>query len=288
MMKILSVLPIIMMFFIFEAYASMPVEVTMTGCVIDGKFTKEVTDFGTHKVKGSNTYLIKIIDKDRKPIDLRGYNGMRLSIKGFLTPGDYLYTDSQSIKVMGDCVEKSEGQGKRLTLKEQERLAKDLFLKMSKTDASDTKVFIELYGRVIDECPDTERAQEAYWRLSNLYLQAFDQPQYDKIARLLEEAVKKYPNTPATPHYKQRLLRAYEATKQWQKAVALYEEALIGNPEILSDPQNAATMIDYANALIGSGNKEKALSILNKVVSFGDKIEDWLIEVAKWKLEEIK
>ncbi len=264
-----------------NTFASMPVEVTIKGCIEDGRLISGETDFGTHQVQ--RDYKIKVYDhKDKSPIDLRQYNGKIVKIKGYLLPGDVFYVDRQSIIALGNCPTK-----KKLSLKEQEELARELFIKLSKTDASDTKVFIELYGRVIEECPETERAQEAYWRLSNLYLQAFDKPDYGKIAALLEEAVRRYPDTPATPHYKQRLLRAYEETMQWQKAVVLYEEGLKANPEILKDPQNAATMIAYADALSGSGNKKRAIEILNRVIAFGDKIEDWLLSIAKDKVKEL-
>lgn len=277
-----KVFTIVFLLFASVTLASMPVEVTITGCVRDGKFTSIETDYGTHRVK--KDYLIRVIEKDtRQPLDLTMYNNKELSIKGYILPGDLFYVDKKSIRVIGNCMKRG-----KLSLEEQERLAKQLFTEMSKADNYDTDLFIRLYARVIKECPDTEKAQEAYWRLTNLYLQAFDPPQYEKIVSLLEEAVKKYPNTPATPHYKQRLLRAYEETRQWQRAVTLYEEALIANPEILSEPENAATMIGYADALIGSGNKEKALSILNKVVGFGPKIEDWVLDIAEHKIKALK
>ncbi|MCX8026666.1 MAG: tetratricopeptide repeat protein [Thermodesulfovibrionales bacterium] len=260
------------------SHASMPVEVTITGCVKDGVFVSSETDYGTHKVK--KDYKMKVMDSNTKTLmDIKAYNKKEIRLRGYLLPGDLFFVDKNSIQVIGNC--------NILSLEEQEKLAKELFTQMSKADKNDTDVFIRLYTRVINECPDTEKAQEAYWRLSNLYLQAFDKPDYEKIASLLEEAVRRYPNTPATPHYKQRLLRAYEETKQWKKAVGLYEEALKTNPEILSDPDNAATMISYAEALFGSGNKQKALMILNKVVGFGNKIEDWLLEVAKEKIRYI-
>ncbi len=281
MVKVISVF---LFLFTTYSYASMPVAVTMTGCVMDGRFTTEGTDYGTHKVE--HPYVIKVIDRDsNKPIELKDYNGKRISIKGYLHPSDLLFTDKNSIKLIGDC---EQGQKKKLTIEEQEKLAREIFQQLAKTDSDRTDVVIKLYQRVIDECPDTERAQEAYWRLSNLYLQAYEQPQYDKIVTLLEEAIKRYPNTQATPHYKQRLLRAYEETKQWQKAVDLYEEALKTNPEILSDPQNTATMLSYADALIGAGQKAKAREILQRVISFGDRIENWLLEIAREKLEGVK
>ena len=269
--------------------ASMPVSVKIAGCIENGYLMSYETDFGTHKVERRYPIRINVINKDRKSINISSFNGKRVSIKGYIIPGDHLYPDMNSIKVIGDCVKQSSGsKRKKLPLHEQEKLAKELFQEMAKTDSDKTDVFIKLYGRVIDECPDTEKAQEAYWRLSNLYLYALDKPDYMKIIALLEKAVKRYPNTAATPHYKKRLLLAYEETKQWQKAVGIYEEEIKTNPEILREPENAATMIAYADALIGIGNKAKARDILRRVVDFGDKIEDWLVEIAKVKLEGMR
>lgn len=280
-MKITVLVFTICIVFCLNGYASMPVDTTITGCVKDGVFLSSETDFGTHKVK--KDYKIRMMDsKTKSQMDMKAYNNKEIRLRGYLLPGDMFFVDKNSIQVIGNCDTKT-----KLSIEEQEKLVKELFTQMSKADKYDTDVFIRLYTRVINECPDTEKAQEAYWRLSNLYLQAFDKPDYEKIASLLEEAVRRYPNTPATPHYKQRLLRAYEETKQWKKAVGLYEEALKSNPEILSDPDNAATMISYAEALFGSGDKEKAFMILNKVVGFGNKIEDWLLEVAREKIRYI-
>lgn len=274
---------LILILFASLSYASMPVEVTITGCAKDGEFLSEETDFGTHKVSGTN-YKIKLMDnKTNAPIDITPYNNKKIRIKGYLLPGDIFPIDKEKIEVIGDCLKSN-----KLSIEEQEKLARELFIQMSKADKYDTELFIKLYNRVINECPDTEKAQEAYWRLTNLYLQAFDEPDYAKIVELLEDAVKKYPNTSATQHYKQRLLLAYVESKQWGKAIGLYEETINKNPDILSNPDNAATLIDYAECLINTGNREKALKILNKVVDFGDKIESWLLDIAKANIEVLK
>lgn len=92
-----------------NTFASMPVEVTIKGCVEDGTLISEETDFGTHKVQ--RDYKIKVYDhKDKSPIDLRQYNGKMVKIKGYLLPGDVFYVDRQSIIALDNCPLKKPGQ----------------------------------------------------------------------------------------------------------------------------------------------------------------------------------
>jgi len=69
-----------------------------------------------------------------------------------------------------------------------------------------------LYLGVIDECPDTEAAQEALWSLAGLYLDDFDEPEETKAQEVLEYFIKKYPDSSWIPHVENRLLWLYEGT----------------------------------------------------------------------------
>jgi len=71
------------------------------------------------------------------------------------------------------------------------------------TDASEREA---LYLRMIDECPDTELAEEAHWALSNLYLDDFDEPMENKAREILELFLKRYPSSRWTTHVESRLL----------------------------------------------------------------------------------
>jgi len=86
----------------------------------------------------------------------------------------------------------------------QDFLAIDYRFAISRTtDASEREA---LYLRMIDECPDTELAEEAYWALSNLYLDDFDEPKEDKAKEILELFLERYPSSPWTTHVESRLL----------------------------------------------------------------------------------
>lgn len=57
-------------------------------------------------------------------------------------------------------------------------LAKSLFDQIRQADTYDLATIERLYLEVMEKCPETEQAQESYWRMSNLYLQAYDAPKY--------------------------------------------------------------------------------------------------------------
>ncbi len=176
----------------------------------------------------------------------------------------------------------------KLSLDEQEQLARQLYTFMSNTDESDTDTFIKLHRQVIDQCPDTKRAIESLWRLSNLYLLAKDPPDNQKIIELMEYLFKRYPDAPIVPNAKKRLLVAYKDTGNMKKVVELYDEAFGRSPKALEDPEISASILEYADALAKTGNKKKARTLYQKIIGFGDKVEDWLLDIAKSKLEELE
>ena len=87
---------------------------------------------------------------------------------------------------------------------QQEFLALEYRFAISRTaDASEREA---LYLRMMDECPDTETAEESYWALSNLYLDDFDVSHEDKAMEILELFLKRYPSSRWTTHVESRLL----------------------------------------------------------------------------------
>ena len=85
----------------------------------------------------------------------------------------------------------------------QESLALDYRFAISRTtNASEREA---LYLRLINECPDTEIAEEAYWALSNLYLDDFDEPKEDQAREILEKFLERYPSSQWRQHVENRL-----------------------------------------------------------------------------------
>lgn len=175
-----------------------------------------------------------------------------------------------------------------LSAAEQQRHAETLYKQLVDTDSQDFDTIIRLLRQVIDQCPDTERAQESVWRLSNLYLFAYDKPDHPKVIELMNYLLKRYPQSPLIPHAKQRLLRSYEDTGDMEGARLLYEEALSINPDLGEKPEHAAFLLGYARTLAATGRIDKARDMYQRVVHYGSEIEDWLRGIAKDALHDIK
>lgn len=175
-----------------------------------------------------------------------------------------------------------------LSVEEQQRHAETIYKQLVAVDSQDFDTIIRLLRQVIDQCPDTERAQESVWRLSNLYLLAYDKPDHAKVIELMRYLIDRYPQSPIVPHAKQRLLRSYEDVGNMEGARLLYEEALLLNPDLEKLPEHAAFLIGYAKTLASTGKPEKARIMYQRVVDYGDAIEDWLRGIAVDALQSLK
>jgi TolB protein len=109
---------LLVLFFTAPVMASMPVPVTITGCVMKGIILSELTDFGSYTSKRS--YEIKPINADRSSFDLNPYEGSVIRGKGHLLPGDRFVIDPESIKIIGPCG------GSEITADEAERIVLEL------------------------------------------------------------------------------------------------------------------------------------------------------------------
>ncbi|MCW8906146.1 MAG: hypothetical protein OQL28_02770 [Sedimenticola sp.] len=150
-----------------------------------------------------------------------------------------------------------------LTLEQQQVRAEQLFEQIRQADRYDYEQIEALYLQLIDECPDTEQAEESYFRLSNLYRIGMDPPEYFKLRRLLEDYLSRYVDTELAEKMRQRLLRLYEDTGQWQGAVELRDSTIADLS--LENSHYLVIMLDYARALEGAGERDRALSIYRQV-----------------------
>lgn len=203
-----------------------------------------------------------------------------------------LHADEGSIRVPGpsSSMNGAEGQAapKKRPLEEQEALGRELYSTMAKTDRWDTDVFIRLHSRVIEECPDTRRAQESLWRLSNLYLTGTgSEPNYPEIILLLEHLVERYPNSPLIYDAKQRLLVAYEETGNMRKARALYEERLASDTKLPESGDYAAILLGYAKTLTATGEPGRAREVYGKIMTIDPPPDSWLVDIVKDDLAEL-
>ncbi len=179
-----------------------------------------------------------------------------------------------------------------LTLEEQQTRAAELFEQIRQADTYDYAQIEQLYLQLLQECPDTEQAEESYFRLSNLYRMGMDPPEYQKLRVLLEEYMVRYPTSEMAPEMSKRLRRAYEDTGQWPQVVELYDAEV---SELTEDnPYYLVTMLDYAKALEGSGIRDKALEVYRQVATTagGEKagnydMSDLWLRVAQQRIEII-
>lgn len=150
-----------------------------------------------------------------------------------------------------------------LTPEQQQLRADELFEQIRQADNYDYQLIEALYLQLLRECPDTEQAEESYFRLSNLYRLGMDPPAYAKLRELLERYLSIYPDSEMAPEMRQRLRRAYEDTGQWTRVVELYADDIAGLGE--EHRYYPVTLLDYARALEGSGNRVKAHEIYREV-----------------------
>lgn len=181
----------------------------------------------------------------------------------------------------------------KLSLEEQQVRATELFNQIIQTDNYELDTIEHLYLQVIQECPDTEKAEESYFRLSNLYRMGFDPPEYKKLMVLLEEFLVRYPDSEGRAEMRDRLLRAYESSGQWDKVVAIYDEIV---PGLSQDyPYYLVTHLDYARALEGIGDRDRALNIYQKVAEIAGganaaqyDMSDFWLRVAQERIDIIQ
>ena len=111
-----------------------------------------------------------------------------------------------------------------------EELAKQIFFEIRHVEDPTEKA--TLYRRIADECSGTEFAQEALWRLSQLYLDDFDEPDVKNAIGSLEFFIKTYPESEWRSHIEFHLLGLYENEKLWIKAISLCEKLISENPDM--------------------------------------------------------
>jgi tetratricopeptide (TPR) repeat protein len=113
---------------------------------------------------------------------------------------------------------------------DKEDLAKQIFFEIRHVDDPAEKA--GLYRRIIDECSGIVLAQEALWRLAELYLDDFDEPNVKEAIACLEQFIRIYPDSEWRSHVEFRLLGLYENEKLWEKMTGLYNKIINENPNM--------------------------------------------------------
>ena len=174
----------------------------------------------------------------------------------------------------------------KLSLEEQQELAKKLYKQMVELDENALTDFINLHKQVIEKCPKTDQAQESCWRLSNLYFMGYQPPDFEGCKACLEHLLKQYPDTPLLPDAKNRLIICYQKTDDSNGVCRLYEELFQKDPE----PEDKTFMIralEYANALSDAGRADEARAWYTKVLEKDNGKNSLQARAARRKLEQL-
>lgn len=92
-------------------------------------------------------------------------------------------------------------------LTDDERRALELRVELSRmTGADDADAREAVCLSIIQDCGGTEEAEAAYWRLADIYLDAFDEPQEQKARDVLKRFIERCPNSRWVTHARLRLL----------------------------------------------------------------------------------
>ncbi len=150
--------------------------------------------------------------------------------------------------------------------------AQSLFAEINALDDWDLDAIEGTYVRVIEAFPHSDQAQESYWRLSNMYIQAYDPPRWADAAALLEQYKARYPGSAflderfaafAKDEFSLvdgRLLRIYEALDRPEQAAVIYERFLT-DPAAL-DEGTMAYALAYADVLAALARRGEAMAWL--------------------------
>jgi tetratricopeptide (TPR) repeat protein len=180
---------------------------------------------------------------------------------------------------------------------DQEDLARAIFKKMAAAaDNVQPEFFERYYKLVMDKCPDTDRAHESYWRLTNLYSQAYDEPKNEEIVRILEQflaryqtstvvSMKKYPDEMLVFSPIRSLHQAYEALGRYEKITAYYDKVSTREAEF-----SVYDYFDYASALDKTNRLQDAVAYYEKFLkkSAGSDDMDFMREIAQDRIDELK
>lgn len=184
-----------------------------------------------------------------------------------------------------------------LSATEQEVLAKAIFAKLAGSAADAKPEFFERYYKIImDKCPETSRAHESYWRLTNLYTQAYDEPKNEEIVKILEQflarykssavvSMKKYPDELLVFSPIKRLHQVYEDLGRHGQITAYYDKIAA---------QEASFAVydyyDYASALDKTGRIKDAVIWYEKFLkkTEGNEDVDFMREIAQDRIQEMK
>ena len=184
-----------------------------------------------------------------------------------------------------------------LSVAEQEALAQKLFIRIGTLKDYNLEGMEKLYLQVIAQAPESRLVHESYWRLSNIYMQAFSPPKNKEAIPLLEKYLQRYPDsqaldkrfaqfaTPGIPLVHKRLVYLYKQEKMWAKAADLYAQLI---PNLDEANQNVLQhCIAYGQALENCHRREEAIAVYQGYLRNTEKYSETLQRAARSRLQAL-
>lgn len=131
---------------------------------------------------------------------------------------------------------------------EQRRRALEIRLAISRLSETQVEERESLYHEIVESCPATEEAEEALWALSNIYLDAFPEPQEQTAREVLELFLDRYPDSAWGLQVRGRLILLYSGTEKRERAAELCRELLGQRAETL--PASCRPFVALAEAVV--------------------------------------
>lgn len=168
------------------------------------------------------------------------------------------------------------------TQAQQEKLALDLLGQLSNTAPQNYQAQRRLLVRIIDQCPDTMQAHDAYWQLAEVYKRYMGLPDHTAIAELFEKYLRRYPKSLHAPQAKRDLIYSYEKLKRWDKVAEFYKQTLEGRQ--LTDSEIMLDGLSYAQALERTGKKSEASRWYTMVLERDRGMNSYAAQIARRRL----
>jgi outer membrane protein assembly factor BamD (BamD/ComL family) len=156
-----------------------------------------------------------------------------------------------------------------LSADEQNKLALEAYELILELSASGERKDIlqqleNAYYGVISKYPKANLAQEAYWRLIQIYLGEYHPPAIEKAERVREEFVRKYPDSKMKMVIDRSVVDWYLKNAKWDKITAFFAPAI--RKSIETGKYNIYEIMMYTEAKYNLGDMteaEKGYKIIN-------------------------
>ena len=145
-----------------------------------------------------------------------------------------------------------------LSAEEQEALASEIIARLSELPNDKVREFEKGYLEIINRCPESSAAEEAYWRIGNLYRLAYSEPKYDKVIPLYEQFLVQYPGSEGVPMIANALANSLSETGNWDRLVEIESTYFL---TVLPDEptdQDIARYCLHGDHLTKAGNTDAA------------------------------